>query len=187
MKRLSLMICCLSLCMTLLTGCDPKGTAARNRLGYLLNDNPDMTAEALLDSLEYLNGVTPDFDVHLPVTDADTRPHADGLYVNAKTGSSLQFALSDTVDAPYGIGTVTIHQLADEFFLNKDTMELMVHAWGKGIYTGYDFYTPSDSQGEEQQPARAHARFLMFVYPGGDSILTTQGYKASENVFRYKK
>lgn len=181
------MICCLSLCMTLLTGCDPEGTAARNRLGYLLNDNPDMTAEALLDSLEYFNGVTPQFDVDLPVTDADTRPYTDGRYVNPKTGSSLQFVLSDTVDAPYGIGTVAIHQSADEFFLNKDTLELMVHAWGKGIYTGYNFYYPSDNEGDVQQPERGHAFFLMFVYPGGDSILTTQGFKESENVFRYKE
>lgn len=47
-----LIVSCLSLCMTLLTGCDPKGNYARNRLWLLLQYNPDMTAEALLDSLE---------------------------------------------------------------------------------------------------------------------------------------
>ena len=32
-----------------------------------------------------------------------------------------------------------------------------------------------------------HKEYLMFVYPGGDSILTTQGFKDSENIFKLKK
>lgn len=184
-----LIVSCLSLCMTLLTGCDPKGNYARNRLWLLLQYNPDMTAEALLDSLEEYNSVVSDFDVHLPATDADTRPHTDGRYVNPKTGSSLQFVLSDTVDAPYGIGTVSIRQQSYNeltFYDNDSTYVESVHAWGKGIYTTYKFVFKTDNKGNAGYE-RTHECYLMFVYPGGDSILTTQGYKASENVFRYKK
>ena len=177
----------------MMTACDPKGTAARNQLGWLLDNNPDMTAEALLDSLEHLNGVTPDFSVHLPVTSADTRPLSDMEYVNPVTGSQLVFHLNDTIDDPFAIGTVTISQksgsqpLGELGFYKADSIYVeAVHAWGKGIYTAFVRDTITDDDGSTKERI-FHKEYLMFVYPGGDSILTTQGFKDSENIFKLKK
>ena len=173
----------------MMTACDPKGTAARNRLGWLLDDNPDMTAEALLDSLDYFNGVTPDFSVHLPVTDADTRPHADIQYVNARTGTSISFTIPDSIDDAYGIGTISIRTGSENelTFHGTDTAVVArVHAWGRGIYSIYSKDSVTDEEGHSQ--LRIYQRScLMFVYPGGDSILTTLGFKDSENIFRLKR
>ena len=161
-----------------LTACDPKGTAARNKLGWLLDENLDMTAEALLDSLDGFNGVVPDFDVQLPVTKKDTRPKVDGYYVNTELNKSLRFNFSDSIDDPYCIGTVSIET-------QDTTVVKQVHAWGKGIYTVCSIYTRTDVDGNEQQ-AWGHEPCLMFVYPDGDKILTTKGFKDSERVFHYK-
>ena len=162
-----------------LTACDPKGTAARNRLGWLLDEYPDMTAEALLDSLDGYNGIVPDFDIHLPVTNKDTRPYVDGCYVNTELDKSFRFHFPDSIDDPYCIGTVSIAY--------NDTTEVKkVHAWGKGIYTVCSIYTQTDEEGNEQQ-AWGHEPCLIFVYPDGDKILTTMGFKDSERVFHYEE
>jgi hypothetical protein len=161
-----------------LTACDPKGTAARNRLGLLLDDNPDMTAEALLDSLDSFKGVVPDFDVKLPVTDEDIRPYEVGRYVNEELGKSLRFHLTDTIDNSYCIGKVNIDY--------KDTVTIKkIHAWGKGIYTICSTYTKTDEEGNEQQ-AWGHEPRLICVYAQGDSILITEGFKASEQIFHFE-
>ena len=60
-----------------------------------------------------------------------------------------------------------------------------MHAWGKGIYTVCNTYTKTDDEGNEQQAWGNEPR-LMFVYPDGDKILTTEGFKASEQVFHYE-
>ena len=161
-----------------LAACDPEGTAARNRLDWLLNEYPDMTAEALLDSLDSYNNIVPDFDVHLPATNKDTRPHEDGCYVNTESGKSLRFHFPDSTDDPYYVGTVSIAY-------NDTTKVEKVHAWGKGIYTVCNTYTKTDDEGNEQQAWGNEPR-LMFVYPDGDKILTTEGFKASEQVFHYE-
>ena len=136
-----------------LTACDPKGTAARNRLGWLLDEYPDMTA--------------------------DTRPYVDGCYVNTELDKSFRFHFPDSIDDPYCIGTVSIAY--------NDTTEVKkVHAWGKGIYTVCSIYTQTDEEGNEQQ-AWGHEPCLIFVYPDGDKILTTMGFKDSERVFHYEE
>ena len=151
-----------------------------------------MTADQLLDSLKGLNSVTPNFSIHLPVTDADTRPLSDVPYINPKTGSSICFHLNDVSDDPYAIGTVSIDQkpgkqaLGELAFYEADSIYLeRVHAWGRGIYTTYvrDTITSDDGTSE---PRILHHAYLMFVYPGGDSILTTQGFMKSENTFKVR-
>lgn len=162
-----------------LTACDPKGTAARNRLQWLLDEYPDMTAEALLDSLDDYNGIVPDFNVQLPVTDKDTRPNVEGSYVNTELGKSFRFHLPDSIDDPYCIGTVSIAY-------NDTTIVKKVHTWGKGIYTLCSIYTKTDEEGNEQQ-VWGHDPCLMFVYPDGNKMITTEGFKDSEQIFHYEE
>ena len=161
-----------------LTACNPEGTAARNWLGVLLHYNPDITAEALLDSLDSYNGVVPEFDIKLPVTDEDIRPYEVGRYVNEELGKSLRFHLTDTIDTSYCIGKVHIDY--------KDTVTIKkIHAWGKGIYTICFTYTKTDEEGNEQQ-AWDNKPCLICVYAQGDSILITEGFKASEQIFHFE-
>lgn len=102
------------LLILLCTACDPVGMSQMNLLGDLLNSDvgPTLSAEQLLDSIESLNQRKEGFSIHFPVTDENTSPKDDGIYVNPKTGSSIQFDLTPA-DSLYGIGTVAIVQQTD--------------------------------------------------------------------------
>ena len=165
-------------------GCDPVGMSQMNLLGDLLNSDvgPTLSAEQLLDSIESLNQRKEGFSSHFPVTDENASPKDGGIYVNPKTGSSIQFDLTPA-DSLYGMGTVIIVQKTDgelSFGHNPfdSVITLNVQSRGKGIYALY--YT---SLGSDSLPRRIWSRVLLYVYPGADSIMTTRGYADSKHLF----
>ncbi len=186
MKKLSpLFILLLTL---LCVGCDPEGTSQMNLLGDLLNSDigPTLSAEQLLDSIESLNQRKEGFSIHFPATDVNARPKTDGLYVNPKTGSSLQFELTPA-DSLFGMGTVTIVQQTEgELSFGTSSLDsiitLNVQSRGKGIYALYS--TISDG---ESFTRRSWSRVLLYVYPNADSIMTTRGTEATTHVFRFSE
>lgn len=176
------------LLILLCTACDPVGMSQINLLGDLLNSDvgPTLSAEQLLDSIESLNQRKEGFSIHFPVTDENTSPKDDGIYVNPKTGSSIQFDLTPA-DSLYGIGTVAIVQQTDgELSFGHNSLDsvitLHVQSRGKGIYALY-----SASLGSDSLPRRIWSRVLLYVYPKGDSIMTTRGIEATTHIFRFAK
>ena len=163
----------------LYVGCDPV-----NLLGDLLNSDvgPTLSAEQLLDSIESLNQRKEGFSIHFPVTDENASPKDGKIYVNPKTGSSIQFDLTST-DSLYGMGTVIIVQQTDgELTFRHNALDSVVtrhvQSRGKGIYALYSTSLDSDSL-----PRRIWSRVLLYVYPGADSIMTTRGYEDSKHLF----
>ena len=172
------------LLMFLLMGCDPAGTTQMNILGDLLNNGngPTMSISQLLDSINTYNYRIKGFDIHFPLTDTDERPLEDKPYVNPATGSKMIFSMY-TDDPDFSIGTVTIEQkTAGEVSFGNGTSApsytKYVQSRGKGVYALYFIPEISDSL-----TRRIWSRVLLYVYPGGDSIMTTRGYAASQHVF----
>ena len=172
------------LLLTLLyVGCDPVGMSQMNLLGDLLNSDvgPTLSAEQLLDSIESLNQRKEGFSIHFPVTDENASPKDGEIYVNPKTGSSIQFDL--TPADSLGMGTVIIVQQTDgELTFRHNALDSVitrhVQSRGKGIYALYSTSLDSDSL-----PRRIWSRVLLYVYPGADSIMTTRGYEDSKHLF----
>lgn len=168
----------------LYVGCDPVGMSQMNLLGDLLNSDvgPTLSAEQLLDSIESLNQRKEGFSIHFPVTDENASPKDGKIYVNPKTGSSIQFDLTST-DSLYGMGTVIIVQQTDgELTFRHNALDSVVtrhvQSRDKGIYALYSTSLDSDSL-----PRRIWSRVLLYVYPGADSIMTTRGYEDSKHLF----
>lgn len=164
--------------------CDPVGTGAMNRLGDLLNseEGPTMPIGQLMDSVAYYNEHVTDFSIHFPLTATDERPRQEGCYVNPVTGSKLTFHLEGMSDGIGTIGTVDIeqHKEGEVSFGNgsiDSCFTKQVQARGRGVYA---LYYNADSV------SRSWSRVLLFVYPGGDSLMTTRGTAAMTSVFRYQ-
>lgn len=184
-KRLSpLMI--VSMLILMCFGCDPAGMSQMNLLGDLLNSElgPTLTTEQLLDSIESLNRRKEGFSIHFPVTAANATPKADGIYVNPKTGSTMEFNLSPADDL-YGMGTVTLVQQTEGELsfgsnLSDSIITLNVQSRGRGIYALYSTSLSGDSI-----TRRCWSRVLLYVYPGADSIMTTRATEATTHIFRF--
>ena len=157
----------------MLIACHPSYVNAQNELETLLNseEGQKMTAEQLAE-------MTPDFadklrgagcDIHLPLTDDNTLPKADQLYVSSSTGSSMIFHQSDS------IVTVSIAMREDRWGMPADSLEgtaqYIVQSRGKGLYTLYN-----------NKEARFEGR-LIYVFPGADSIYVTRGSQVTQQTF----
>ena len=172
--------------LMLMAACDPKGTWQMNRLGDLLNaeGGPVLTIDQLMDSISELNRHD-DFSVLFPLTDVDQRP-LEGVYQNPVTGSTLQFHPAEQRDSILTVGTVDINQQTElEVTLTTKPVTKFVQARGKSVYALYEVNTSTDSLGTGRQWA-SWSRVLLFVYPGGDSIMTTRGSKHLTHIFRHQ-
>lgn len=137
--------------------------------------------------------------VPFTLTDIDMLPHDNGRYVNAETGSTLTFQLDATDDADYSIGTVEM-DLHGQFVMGSVSSgepEIgYVQPRGKSVYTIYTLSfkeadgAASDSLASDSIPTIIPQRWwvpaLLYVYPSGDSIITTSGHESSTHVFRYE-
>lgn len=182
-----------------LTACDPEGTAQRNHLERLLNEDegPNLTTDQLMDSIKAYNDAGgAQMLVPFTLTDMDVLPHANGRYVNAETGSSLTFHLDTTDDADYSIGTVEmdIHGQFVMGSISSGEPEMgYVQPRGKSIYTIYTMAmmetdsAATDSLASDTIPTTIPQRWwvpaLLYVYPSGDSIITTSGHECSTHLF----
>lgn len=187
-KMLRLLSFLIMLSLTILcVGCDPEGTSQMNLLGDLLNSDagPTLSAEQLLDSIESFNQRKKGFSIHFPVTGENTSPKDNGIYVNPKTGSNIRFVLTPD-DSLYSMGTATIvQQTAGELSFGRSSLDsvltLHVQSRGKGIYALYSTSLNSDSI-----TRRIWSRVLFYVYPKGDSIMTTRGSESTTHIFRFQ-
>ena len=184
-----------------LTACDPEGTAQRNYLGQILNysEDPNLSVDQLMDSIKAYNDAGgPQMLIPFTLTDIDTQPR-DGRYVNAETGSSLTFNLGTTDDADYSIGMVEMDingQFVMGATVDREPEMGYVQPRGKSVYTIYTLETKesdceaTDSLACDTMPAtqakRCWVPALLYVYPSGDSIITTSGHESSTHVFRYE-
>ena len=114
-KRLSLLAACLVIgsTATLLLSCDPPQANAQHELEGLLNspEGQTMTADELVgkshnSAWDKARGAGMVIDV--PLTNADTRPLTDGVYVADDTGSRMSFSLTDSIDSINTVGQITI-------------------------------------------------------------------------------
>jgi len=195
-------LCIMAMAAMVLTSCDPEGTAQRNHLGRLLNDDdgPNLTLNQLMDSIKAYNDAGgAQMLVPFTLTDIDMLPHDNGRYVNAETGSTLTFQLDATDDADYSIGTVEM-DLHGQFVMGSVSSgehEIgYVQPRGMSVYTIYTLSfqeadgAASDSLASDSVPTIISQRWwvpaLLYVYPSGDSIITTSGHECSTHVFRYE-
>ena len=174
----------------MLTACDPEGTSQRNYIGNFLNEpeNSSMGAKELIDSLQKRGS---DW-MYLPfsLTDLDVRPEAKGCYKDPVTGSTLQFNLDLTDDPDYSIGTVDVEThgvfvmgttSADDSFTNY------LQPRGNSLYTLYECEPADSTTADSVAPIRVFNHVLLYVYPSGDSIMTTCGHKQTTNLFILQK
>lgn len=174
----------------MLTACDPEGTSQRNYISHFLNEpgTSTMGAKELMDSLKKSES---DW-MYLPfsLTDLDVRPEAKGCYKDPVTGSTLQFNLDLTDDPDYSIGTVDVEThgvfvmgttRADDSFTNY------LQPRGNSLYTLYECEPSDSTTADSVAPKRVFNHVLLYVYPSGDSIVTTCGHKQTTNLFILQK
>ncbi len=184
-----------------LTACDPKDANAVHVLEGLLNspDGQSMSADELADisstSGQKIRGSGA--EVHLPITNADTRP-VDGAYYKADDGTTLRFTLGDGPDTLRTVATVDVEWHQDQwghsFAPEKEPvyMSYNVQSRGKGIYTfwymqeQYEAGHPIlDEQGDTLR-APFFEGMLVFVYPDAEKILITRGHPDTEHTYSVK-
>lgn len=192
-------VCITAMAALMLTACDPEGTAQRNHLGWILNTSeaPQLSVDQLMDSIKAYNDAGgPQMPIPFTLTDIDVQPRAHGRYVNEETGSSLTFNLGTTDDADYSIGTVEM-DLHGQFVMgavvDREPETGYVQPRGKSVYTIYTLaFTEADSTATDSLacdtipttiPKRWWVPALLYVYPSGDSIITTSGHECSTHLF----
>ena len=153
-----------------LTACDPKDANAVHVLEGLLNspDGQSMSADELADisstSGQKIRGSGA--EVHLPITNADTRP-VDGAYYKADDGTTLRFTLGDGPDTLRTVATVDVEWHQDQ--------------WGHS-------FAPDPILDEQGDTLRApfFEGMLVFVYPDAEKILITRGHPDTEHTYSVK-
>jgi hypothetical protein len=183
------------------TACDPKEANAVHVLVGLLNspEGQDMSADELAN-ISRTSGQKircSGAEVHLPITNTDTRP-VNGADYKADDGTTLRFTLGDGPDTLRTIATVDVEWHQNEwghsFAPEKEPvyMSYNVQSRGKGIYTfwymqeQYEAGHPIiDEQGDTLR-APFFEGMLVFVYPGADSILISRGHPDTEHTYSVK-
>ena len=187
---------------TMLLSCDPPFANAQRGLEGLLNreEGQKMTA----DELANISRSTGDkirgagVEIHLPITNVDTRP-IEGVTYMCEDSTSLVFSFEGAPDTLRTIGTVNIewHQNIwgeSRGMGNKSNVNTYyVQSRGKGIYT----FWYMDQQFENGHPvldengdtikAPHFEGMLIFVYPKADSLLITRGHKDTEHTYKLKR
>ena len=190
------------LCVFLTTACDPSIVNAQHRLEGLLNseDGQQMTADELANmsrsSGDKVKGAG--VEIHLPITNVDTRPKEGVTYKCEDDSTTLVFSLKDAPDTLRTIGTVDIewHQnIWGESYgdgRKPDYCQYYVQSRGKGIYTLWNYQAQYKNGNviftEEGDTLKApfFEGMLIFVYPEAGKILITRGHPDTEHTYYVK-
>ena len=190
------------LCVFLTTACDPPIANAQHRLEGLLNseEGQQMTADELAEmsrsSGDKVKGAG--VEIHLPVTNADTRPTEGVVYMCEDDSTTLVFSLKDAPDTLRTIGKVNIEWHQDMWgnsSINANMPEYnqyYLQSRGKGIYTLWNYQAQYKNGNviltEEGDTLKApfFEGMLLFVYPHAEKILITRGHKDTEHTYYMK-
>ena len=182
-----------------MTSCDPPIANAQRGLEGLLNseEGQEMTADELADmsrsSGDKIRGAG--VEIHLPITNADTRP-LEGVTYMCEDSTSLVFSFEGAPDTLRTIGTVHVDWHQNYWGESKatgnklDVNSYLVQSRGKGIYTFWNYenqYKNGEPVVDETGDTIKAPRFegmLIFVYPGADSLLITRGHKDTEHTYQ---
>ena len=187
---------------TLVLSCDPPESNAHRQLERLLNSDEGqrMTADELIgkshnSAWDKMRGAGMVIDVKL--TDADTRPLTDGVYVSKDTGSRMKFSLTNATDSIGTVGQIAIEWHEDQWGnpwpekTFNDTVFLQSRK--KGLYAIYRYNAVTDSMGEAVTDSmglplteRHWEGILLYVYPGADSIYSTHGSELTNHTYYHK-
>ena len=139
------------------------------------------------------------FSINLPTNDTDNLPRM-GLYKESVSGGTINFSTADAQLANHSITSdefpirpacqadirIVYEDWCTSESLPEESERMLVEQRGNGILTLYHTVMRRGDN-DERIYFPEYRNIVVYVYPDGDSLLTTCGYEATKRIYRYQK
>lgn len=136
------------------------------------------------------------FSINLPTNETDNVPRM-GVYLDSLSGGTITFSPADSLLAKESaestefpirpICQADIHIIYENYYsLPKESERMLVEQRGNGIVTLYHTVSYKGDEEGERVYFPEYRNIIVYVYPDGDSLMTSCGYEETKRIYRYK-
>lgn len=136
------------------------------------------------------------FSINLPTNETDNVPRM-GVYLDSLSGGTITFSPADSLLAKESaestefpirpICQADIRIIYENYYsLPKESERMLVEQRGNGIVTLYHTVSYKGDEEGERVYFPEYRNIIVYVYPDGDSLMTSCGYEETKRIYRYK-
>ena len=135
------------------------------------------------------------FSINLPTNETDNVPRM-GVYLDSLSGGTITFSPADSQLAKasaesteFPIRSICqadlriVYDIYDS--LPEETERMLVEQRGNGIVTLYHTVSREGDEEGERIYFPEYRNIIVYVYPDGDSLMTSCGYEETKRIYRY--